>query len=274
MSIKLTGLYIYPIKSAAAIAVSEAVVERRGLKGDRRWMVVDDGGKFLTQRRFPQMARIIPTLDSDRLVVTAPEMPTLTISLPVSDRSLVGSEHRRITVEVWGDECEAIAEGEEAQQWFSQFLGISCQLVYMPNDSLRPVDSDYAQEDDFVSFADGFPFLLTNEASLEDLNGRLEDAILMNRFRPNLVISGASAFAEDNWDSLEIGSNKFHLVKPCARCIITTVDQATGIKTNEPLQTLSQYRLQDGKILFGQNLIARHEGVIKVGDSVEILSRN
>lgn len=264
MSIKLTGLYIYPIKSAGGIVVSSATVERRGLKGDRRWMVVDEFGKFLTQRQFPQMATIVPTLESDRLIINAPNMPTLTIPfLRESDLHL--------TVEVWGDECDAIFEGDEAQNWFTQFLGISCQLVYMPDDSFRPVDPDYATPDDPVSFADGFPFLLTNEASLNDLNGRLDEPILMNRFRPNFVISGASAFEEDYWQSIKIGSMQFNLVKLCSRCIITTVDQATGIKTNEPLKTLAKYRLQKGKILFGQNLLTRTDGVVTVGDSVEVL---
>jgi uncharacterized protein YcbX len=160
--------------------------------------------------------------------------------------------------------------GEEVSQWFSEFLELSCQLVYMPDNSYRPVNSRYASHNQQVSFADGFPFLLISEASLQDLNERLDQPIPMNRFRPNLVVSGCEAFAEDSWRSIRIGSIPFHVVKPCERCLITTVDQAQGIRGKEPLQTLAQYRLSNGKILFGQNLIPAELGTLQVGDSVEI----
>lgn len=261
--IKLSGIYIYPIKSAAGISLKTAQVENRGFQYDRRWMLVDDTGKFLSQRQLPRMALISVLLEEDKLVVKAPNRETLSIPLHL-DRGDC------ICVQVWQDVCEAIPLGEEVSQWFSEFLEISCQLVYMPESSFRPVDSSYAIDNEPVSFADGFPFLLISEASLQDLNERLDEPVLMNRFRPNLVVSGCKPFAEDGWRLIRIGLIAFHVVKPCARCAITTVDQAQGIQGKEPLLTLAQYRHKNGKILFGQNLIQAKLGTLQVGDLVEI----
>jgi hypothetical protein len=226
-------------------------------------MLVDETGKFMTQRQFPQMALISVRLEEDKLVVEAPNRESLSIPIPLDSQP-------RLSVQVWNDVCDAIALGEEVGQWFSEFLDTSCQLVYMPESSLRPVDSRYATQNELVSFADGFPFLLISEASLQDLNERLDEPIPMNRFRPNLVISACEAFAEDSWDSIRIGTSAFRVVKPCDRCIVTTVEQTTGIRSKEPLQTLGKYRRRDGKILFGQNLIPEQVGTLKIGDSVEI----
>lgn len=261
--IKLSGIYIYPIKSAAGISLNTAQVETRGFQYDRNWMLVDETGKFLTQRHFPRMALISVRLDKDQLVVKTPNRESL--SIPIN----IDSDHH-IEVQVWNDVCDAIPLGEEISQWFSEFLEISCQLVYMPESLFRPVNPHYATDNDQVSFADGFPFLLISEASLEDLNQRLDEPVPMNRFRPNLVVSGCEAFAEDSWRSIRIGSIIFRVVKPCDRCAITTVDQALGIRGKEPLLTLAKYRRSNGKILFGQNLIPGKLGVLQVGDSVEI----
>ena len=261
--IKLSGIYIYPIKSAAGISLKTAQVENRGFQYDRRWMLVDETGTFLTQRQFPQMALITVRLDAGKLVVEALNRETLSIPVHLDSCD-------RILVQVWNDVCDAIALGEEVSQWFSEFLEISCQLVYMPDNSFRPVDSRYARHNEQVSFTDGFPFLLISQASLQDLNERLDEPIPMNRFRPNLVVSGCEAFAEDSWRLIHIGAIAFHVVKSCERCSITTVDQAQGIRGKEPLQTLAQYRRKNGKILFGQNLIQAQLCVLQVGDSVEI----
>ncbi len=261
--IKLSGIYIYPIKSAAGISLKTAQVENRGFQYDRRWMLVDDTGKFLSQRQLPRMALISVLLEGDKLVVKAPNKETLFIPLHLDRGS-------RISVQVWKDVCEAIPLGEDVSQWFSEFLEISCQLVYMPESSFRPVDSRYAIDNQPVSFADGFPFLLISEASLQDLNERLDEPVPMNRFRPNLVVSGCEPFAEDGWRLIRIGSIAFHVVKPCDRCAITTINQAQGIQGKEPLQTLAQYRRRNGKILFGQNLIQAKLGTLQVGDLVAI----
>ncbi|HAA28829.1 MAG TPA: MOSC domain-containing protein [Cyanobacteria bacterium UBA8553] len=261
--IKLSGIYIYPIKSAAGISLKTAQVEKRGFECDRRWMLVDETGKFLTQRQFPRMALISVLLNQNQLVVKAPNQKSLSLPIHMDSDDYV-------RVQVWNSICDAIPLGEEVSQWFSEFLEISCQLVYMPESSFRPVNPRYATDNEQVSFADGFPFLLISEASLEDLNQRLDEPIPMNRFRPNLVVSGCEAFAEDSWRSIRIGSIIFRVVKPCERCSITTVDQALGIRGKEPLQTLAKYRLSNGKILFGQNLIPGKFGALQVGDSVEI----
>jgi uncharacterized protein len=261
----LSELNIYPIKSAAGISLQTAEVEWKGLRGDRRWMVVNDQGKFMTQRQFPAMALIAVALEADQLTITAPAMEPLVVAVQDTTPTL--------EVEVWGDRCQAISAGDAAREWFSQFLQTPCQLVYLPDGSVRPVNADYAVDPsrDQVSFADAFPFLLISEASLQDLNDRLQTPLPMNRFRPNFVVRGCDAFAEDGWRRIRIGSVLFHVVKSCSRCAITTVDQTTGIKGNEPLQTLATYRLQQGHIMFGQNLLQAHLGSVSVGDAVEIL---
>ena len=265
MALTLSELNIYPVKSAAGISVTTAQVQLRGLAFDRRWMITDPNGKFMTQRQFPRMALIDVQIVKDRLHLAAPGMEGIAID-PAAD-------HPSTTVEVWGDFCQAIPAAAPVNHWLSRFLDLPCQLVYMPDDSIRPVDSQYAIDpaNDHVSFADGFPFLLIAEASLQDLNARLETPIPMNRFRPNFVVSGCEPFAEDAWRKIRIGSVVFHLVKLCSRCAVTTVDQATGVMGKEPLLTLAKYRLQQGNILFGQNLVAEGAGAIQVGDAIEVL---
>jgi hypothetical protein len=173
-------------------------------------------------------------------------------------------------VQVWRDVCDAVPLGEEVNRWFSDFLELSCQLVYMDESTFRPVNPSYATNNEQVSFADGFPFLLISEASLQDLNQRLDEPVPMNRFRPNLVVSGCEAFAEDDWREIHIGSISFRVVKPCSRCSITTVEQTTGIRGKEPLLTLAQYRRRSGEIFFGQNLISGELGTLQIGDVVKI----
>lgn len=261
--IKLTGIYIYPIKSACGISLKTAQVGKRGFQYDRQWMLVDETKTFLSQRQLPRMALITVLLQGDKLVVNAPNQESLSIPVHLDKGA-------PISVRVWNDVCDAIPLGNEVSQWFSEFLEISCQLVYMPDNSCRPVNPHYATNNEQVSFADGFPFLLISEASLQDLNARLDKTIPMNRFRPNLVVSNCKAFAEDGWGQIRIGSILFDVVKPCERCVITTVDQAQGIRGKEPLQTLAHYRRENGKILFGQNLIHKEFGTLQVGDLVEI----
>jgi hypothetical protein len=263
----LTELNVYPIKSAAGISLQTAQVDRTGLEGDRRWMVVDLSGKFLTQRQYPRMALIQVQREPDRLLLNAPGMTPLAIPYDLDGAAV-------LHVQVWRDRCPAVSAGELATAWLSQFLEMPCHLVYMADDGVRPVDPNYAIAGvgDRVSFADAFPFLLIAEASLQDLNDRLEIPIPMNRFRPNLVVAGCDAFAEDTWRQIRIGSVEFHVVKPCARCAIPTVDQRTGIQGKEPLPTLAKYRLREGQIFFGQNLLHAALGTLNVGDPVEILA--
>lgn len=266
-AITLSGLYIYPIKSVGGIAVEHATLTPRGLAYDRRWMVVTPDGTFMTQRKFPKMALITVRPQDDDLVISAPAIESLRIPLHPEQSGIAVDER---TVEVWGDRCLAWSMGHDAKTWFSTVLDTPCELVYMPEESDRPTDHGKFGRDAQVSFADAYPFLLISEASLEDLNQRLATPIPMNRFRPNLVVSGCGAFAEDQWTTLRIGNIPFRVAKPCSRCTIPTVDQATGERSPEPLKTLATYRHWDGQIWFGQNLIHNAMGTLRVGDPCDV----
>lgn len=260
----LAQIHIYPVKSLGGYSVASADVEARGLRYDRRWMLVDENGRFLTQRELPRMATISSAVDADYLTLAAPEMEPLQVPLQSSGEAA-------LTVQVWQSVCRAVPVGREADGWFQDFLGVKCRLVYMPEETRRAFNPDYRAGEGIVSFADGYPLLLLGEVSLSDLNARLERPVPMNRFRPSLVVSGSEAFAEDSWTNLRIGSAQFHGVKPCARCSMTTIDQATGeAGGSEPLKTLASYRLKDQKVLFGQLLIPEGRGTVRVGDVVEI----
>jgi uncharacterized protein YcbX len=263
--IHLTGLYVYPIKSCGGIAVEEWDVDERGLRHDRRWMLVDEIGHFMSQRRYPRMALIGVRIEPGGLLVSAPGMPSLQVPFrPPDGKPLLTS--------IWEDLVESLPVGDEADRWFSGFLGVRCRLVHLPDESVRPVGPDYGRAGDRVGLADGFPFLLISSASLADLNTRLEHALPMNRFRPNLVVGGCEPFAEDGWKQVRIGPITLRVVKPCARCAITTVDQRTAATGREPLRTLAKFRRSGTKVLFGQNLIHDETGTLRTDDPVEVVS--
>jgi uncharacterized protein YcbX len=262
--LKLTGIHVYPVKSLSGHDLNHTVVDGFGLAHDRRWMVVDRDGRFLTQRERPRMALIQVTLEASEIGLTAPDMPPLRISTACDGGP-------RVEVVVWQDRCEATAAGQDADIWLSQFLGIECHLVYMSDDVRRQVDQRYAEPQHYTSFSDGFPLLLISEASLNDLNSRLEQPLSMRRFRPNLVVSGCAPYAEDQWSRIRIGAMELRLVKPCSRCKITTIDPDTGTAGSEPLKTLAGYRRVGNMILFGQNLVYDRPGELKTGMPVEIL---
>lgn len=264
--VRVTGLTVYPIKSTAGIDVDACAVEAQGLAGDRRWMVVDEFGEFLTGCDFPLLTQVRSRIEAHGLTVSAPGMETLAI--PVPERA-----NQSLPVRVWNDECRALATDPAAARWFTRLLEIRCRLVFMADTGQRPVDFDYGEPGDRVSFADGYPLLLVSEASLDDLNARLDEPVSMRRFRPNLVVGGCGPFDEDGWRSVRIGETRFDLVKRCARCVFTTVDPDTGEKHArlEPLRTLSTFRrAPSGGVLFGQNLIPRVTGTIRLGDVVTI----
>ena len=245
-------------------------MEERGLQFDRRWMLIDENRNFLTQRNFPRMATINVEISEEGLLVSQ-NRDEITIPFnPETDETA--------SVKIWSSRCRAKVYEKATNDWFSDVLRANCKLVLMPEETRRKVNYFYAvHKGDMVSFADGYPFLLIGEDSLKDLNARLETPIPMNRFRPNFVVSGADAFAEDDWKKIKIGACVFHVVKPCGRCVITTIDQTSGEKqASEPLKTLSSYRIPKRsvkkKILFGQNLIAEKAGAtIKIGDKIEII---
>lgn len=270
--ITLSEINVYPIKSLGGISLNESVVEEKGLRYDRRWMLVDENGKFFTQREFPKMATINVSFENDGLRVSAEDESLL---VPFDE----GDAGEEIRVEVWNSKLKAQTSESHINEWFSDVLQTNCRLVRFNQNSKRIVNPVYAirKYEDTVGFADGYPVLLIGQGSLDDLNSKLENPIPMNRFRPNLVVKNSEAFAEDNWTKIKVGNSVFHIVKPCDRCVMTTVDQEKGtFDGKEPLKTLATYRLVkkkgDSKILFGQNLISGNFGeTVKIGDKVEIL---
>lgn len=256
----LSSLTLYPVKSVAGVAVAAAAVEPAGLAGDRRWMLVDPDGRFVTGRQLSALVRI-------RLAVE----PDGTLTLPDGQRvspTAAGSA-RRVTI--WRDSVAAWEPDPAASAWFSQQLGRPLLLVCGDPAEPRPVSGPGAVDEDVVSFADGYPVLLISEASLADLSARVGRPIEMARFRPNLVVAGGSAFQEDGWSSVRIGGVPFAVAKTCTRCIFTTVDPETGERSadGEPLTTLKTYRRSGDGVIFGMNLIPRGRGTIRVGDPVQ-----
>lgn len=270
----VSELNIYPIKSCRGIPLERAEVTPKGFVWDREFMLIDSKGKFMTQRQYPLLATVqIQILEDTFLLSSSTSLtfkPTFT--------------GREIAVEIWRDRTVAIDQGDEVAQWFQDVLGIKnkCRLVRQSPTQIRAINTKYAtQEKEPVSFADGYPFLLTNTASLDELNRRIKDTypnqsqeVIMNRFRPNIVINSDRPFIEGDWKLIQLEKVKFALVKPCSRCIITTTNQLTGERNplGEPLKTLSTFRrFGNGGIMFGENMIPKTTGVVTVGDRVEII---
>ncbi len=260
------NLYLYPIKSLGGISVQEAEVEERGFKYDRRWMLVDPSGEFLTQRQHPKLALLQVALGKSELTVFSKVDSSRKITFDLEMNS--GKE---MQVKVWGDEVAALQVAPTVSAWFSDFLGMDVELVVMPESSHRKLDPRYAVQEESVSFADGMPYVIIGQASLDELNGRLADPVGMDRFRPNLVFSGGDAYAEDQFKQLQIGEVEFQVVKPCARCVMITVDQEKGTKGKEPLATLATYRSQGAKVYFGQNAVSLTQGIVRLGDPIQQL---
>lgn len=268
----ISQLWIYPIKSLSGISLDTVLLEKRGFQYDRRWMLVDNEKRFITQRQYPKMTLIEPELADFGLAIRAPDMPVLIIPYPDPQIEL----YDEVEVTCWDDQISAHHINTAIDNWFSEFLGIDCQLVYMPDKSLRAVDPDYAQAGDIASFSDGFPNLIISEASLDDLNSRMDIDLTMNRFRPNIVISGCEPYAEDGLGHFKIEQIDFYAVKPCSRCVITTINPVTGKKEGrEPLHTLSQFRKKNNKVFFGQNLLHQlnpiNDNHLQVGNKVTII---
>lgn len=263
-SYTLSEINIYPVKSLAGISLTSWQVIKTGFLYDRKWMLIDSQGQFLSQRRLPKMALIKTALTDEQLILSAPDQIDLVLSLTPSN----GEE---IISTIWHDQCAARSISQEADLWFSRFLETDCRLVYLPDEEIRPVDTKYAQVTDQVAFSDGFPFLLIAENSLVALNQAMQLDLTMNRFRPNLVIAGCPAYAEDSWREILIGEINFRLPKPCSRCAVPTIDPETAQTGKEPLMTLNRLRKWQNKVYFGQNAIHNQCGTLSVGDSVQIL---
>ena len=264
--IVLRSIHIYPLKSCAPLAREAASVTARGLEHDRRWMVIDDANRCLTGRELPRLTLIRALPTDDGILFSAPDHADLNVQIPH------GGE--RVRAQVFDDVVEPLFADSAAHAWISAVLRQSCRIVYMDAQCARPVDADYAQSGDEVSFADGFPLLLISQASLDHLNAKLKTPVSMLRFRPNLVVDGTDAHAEDAWKRIRIGDAEFDLVKTCSRCVFTTVDFTRGERdpSGEPLRTLITYRRTPKGVTFGQNLVPRGTGIVRIGASVEILA--
>jgi len=267
MSIVLSSLIYYPIKACRGFDVPKSHVERMGLEHDRRMMVVTPEGEFLTQREHAKLALITPTLKDDSVTLSAPNFDSIRFGIQKSGAP--------IFVNIWRSKnVKAIDQGDEAAQWLSDWLGVSVRLVHMADGFKRKLNPDFAvSAEDHTGFADGYPILIISEASLQDLNSRLDASrpLPMDRFRPNIVVKDCEPFAEDAWKRICIGDVEMALVKPCARCEVTTIDKETLEQSKEPLKTLGKYRKQKGGAMFGMNVIPLNEGEIKVGMNMEIL---
>jgi len=265
------SIWIYPIKGMSGIEQKSSIFNNLGLEHDRRWMLVDSRGRFMTQREIGQMTLFQTSIVKDKLIVSNAEGQK--IRIPIAAPEPWG---RRAVV--WGSSCRVESYGKSVDEFFSDSLGRECHLVKMAQDFRRRIAPYYSvNPGDSVSFADGFPFLFTTTASLDELSERVGEQVPMSRFRSNIIIRNEIPFEEDTWRILSIGQTRFHLVKPCARCVVTTIDQTTGsVVDGEPLRTLAKFRTTERsgkrKVLFGQNAIAEEEqGTIKVGEPVTLL---
>ena len=261
----LAALNIYPIKSLRGHSQDACLVEQMGLENDRRFMVVDPQGRFLTQREHARMALITPTHKAGALCLSAPGMQEISLEVSKSGKHL--------SVEIWSSPAvDSIDQGDQAAVWLSDFLKQSVRLVRIADNYQRKLDAKFAlQPDDHVGFADGYPILIVSQESLDDLNQRMIEPVPMNRFRPNIVVKDVMAFAEDDWKRIRIGQVELALVKPCARCNIPTINQDTAEIAKEPNTTLAKFRKKNGKVFFGVNVIPITTGRLKVGDNLEIL---
>jgi uncharacterized protein YcbX len=263
--LKISQLFIYPIKSLGGISLNSTVLTDRGLQHDRRWMLIDSSNRFLSQRENAQLALFKCELNADGLqVIYTPNGSSITIPYQPLKQEMVN-------VVIWDDTCAGQLVSDEIDAWFTKKIGLACRLVYMPDVTLRQTDLRYTSKGTVTSFSDAYPALLIGQASLDDLNSRLAEALPMNRFRPNIVFTGGEPYSEDIMNHISVNEIDMFGVKLCARCVMTTIDQATMAKSKEPLKTLATYRRKGAKILFGQNLV-HGTGIINVGDVINVQS--
>lgn len=264
MGLVLSQIYIYPVKSLGGISVDSAYADKRGLKYDRRYLLVDENGVFMTQRDFPQLALLKLSINENGFEVLNSK-DNSHIIIPFESNS-----NENVSVTIWDDVCNAVIVNKELNTWFSNATHKKCFLVYMPENEKRIVEKIYINEEHIVSFADAYPFLIVGQSSLDDLNKRLEISVPMNRFRPNFVFTGGNAYEEDNWKDFKISDAKFNAVKPCARCVITTTDQDTTERSVEPLKTLSTYRKTNNKVMFGMNVVCNKPGKVSIYQKIKL----
>lgn len=260
MSTTIASIHIYPIKSLGGFSVPEVRLTDRGLEHDRRWMLIDPDGRFLSQRECPAMACLhCATHNTGFRITDTRNGNTVDVPWWLADAE-------RVSAKVWDDEVELLLGPTFTHQWFTEALERPLRLAYMPDSTLRTTDPDY--DDVRVALNDASPALIISQASLDDLNGRLETSVPMERFRPNFVIAGGSPYQEDDWKEIAIGKVRFNIVKPCSRCVIITTDQYTGQRSPEPLRTLASYRSVGNKVRFGMNATFASSLMVRAGDVV------
>jgi uncharacterized protein YcbX len=259
----LSAIAVYPVKSLAGISANSWAVTEKGLQYDRKWMIIDNDRQFLSQRKLPRMALIKTALTDKNLILSALGMEDLSLPIDPADGQIINST-------IWHDQCDARSVSTDADQWLSDFLKLECRLVYQPDNVIRPVDPRYAKPTDKVTFADSFPFLIISENSLVTLNHEMQLNLPMTRFRPNLIISGCTGYAEDSWREISIGAINFRLPKPCSRCSVPAIDPETAKIGKEPLFTLNRTRKWQNKVYFGQNALHDQCGKLTIGDAVLI----
>jgi uncharacterized protein len=271
--LRISQLFIYPIKSLQGISLPSSVVTDRGLQYDRRWMLVDGDNRFLTLREYPKMTLLKVALHQDGLLIESLENAGSNFKVPFS----AGEDNDLESVTIWNATVEAKHVNKEADGWFSEMLGGVCKLVFMPPASMRPVDttSGYSPGGKFVSFADAYPFMMVSEASMHDLNSRMKIPQTISRFRPNIIFSGGVPYQEDMMNDFKVGNIHFTGLENCARCPIPTIDPETGVfnTDKEPLRTLSKYRTRNKNIEFGRNVVHEGTGIISVGDEMRLLEK-
>ncbi|MEQ9297021.1 MAG: MOSC domain-containing protein [Cyclobacteriaceae bacterium] len=256
----LTDIYIYPIKSMGGIRLETSLCEQRGLQYDRRWMLIDPTGKFVSQREHAHLSLVKLGLTADGLKLNYNNEER------VIPKSLSGTDHS--DVQVWGDTCKAIIYNSEVNEWLSKILDLDVRLAYQVDEDRRYVDADFARNGEVTSLSDGYPYLILGQSSLDLLNEKLTSPILINRFRPNLVFTGGEPHEEDQWADFSIGTAQFYGAKPCSRCQVPTINQESGEMGKEPIKTLARYRNFNHKIKFGMNVLCSKEGKVKVGGEI------
>lgn len=258
----LTQIWVYPIKSLGGISLRSAKVMAKGLQYDRRWMLVDSTKQFLTQRVHPKMALFKMSLVDG------------TLKIDFKGNSIFVAPNHKSTglfdAQIWDDSVSVFEVSKAHSIWFSEHLGIECQLVQFPEENARRVDPEYVSSEEHVSLADAYPFLIIGQSSMDDLNKRMGRDLSIKRFRPNFVFTGGEPYEEDRWKDITIGSTRFIGVKPCSRCVLPTVDPETGEKGAEPTRTLATYRKIGSNVYFGQNLIAIDHNEVHVGDRITL----
>lgn len=263
--LQISQLFVYPIKSLGGVTVTTSEITNKGLKYDRRWMLVDDHLSFITQREFPEMALLKVEIGNGFLTISDKIFNTPDLIIPFDE-----FDNRQYDVTIWNAVCRANGTRKDIDQWFSDTLKTKCRLMYMPDESMRPVDttSGYAPKEKFTSFADAYPFLMLSQESLNDLNTRLQAPVSIDRFRPNLVFTGATPYFEDELEDFIINEVKFTGLENCARCTVIGINQDNATISKEPLKILSTYRRRGNNVYFGRNIVHSGIGKISVGDKI------